>query len=369
MEQKIGIVTIYDLNNYGNRLQNYATLNYLNKNGYYAETLIVEYVTLFQVFKNFLKKLLGKDIYKEWNLTQESKERISSLSELDKKRYKKFYDFTYRYAPPRYIKYIGRICLSPNHSFDKIFVGSDQVWNPTIAQATNTEFLRFVASKKRVAWAASFGVDNIELHKKRIIKGIKEIPYLSVREESAKNIIKKMCERDAEILIDPTLLLDAKDWKGISQKPENIECDRDYILTYFLGGRPNRANILLREYKNKGYKIYNLADKTDETLYSLGPEEFLYLLEHAKLVLTDSFHACAFSFIFDRPFIVFQRAGRNSGMMSRITTFLNMFDLTRKYIDSGINNDVFEHDYTVGKKILEKEREKVHDFLELVMNS
>ena len=367
MEQKIGVVTIYDLDNYGNRLQNYATIKYLNSNGYSAETLIVDYVTPFEFVKNIIKKILGKNIYKDWNLTQECQDKIAVLDEIDKRRYERFYRFTYSYMPPRYVKYIGRFCLTKNVFYDKVFVGSDQVWNPTIAQASDAEFLRFVSSEKRVAWAASFGINDIDLHKERIIKGIKGIPYISVREESGKKIIKELCGKNVDVLIDPTLLLDEEEWGAISIKPENIDCECKFILTYFLGRRSERVNNTLNDYKKIGYKIYNLLDREMSELYSLGPAEFLYLLSHAELVLTDSFHACVFSFIFDKPFIVYSRNGKYGNMMSRIETLLNTFDLTRKYIDSGLVNDVFEHDYSIGKRMLVKERKKVHDFLKTAM--
>lgn len=93
------------------------------------------------------------------------------------------------------------------------------------------------------------------------------------------------------------------------------------------------------------------------------PSEFIYLIANAKLVMTDSFHACVFSFLFNKPFLVYSREGSEGNMMSRMDTLLGKFDLKRKYVDSGLSNDIFECDYSNGYKQLVKERAKVEAFL------
>ena len=99
----------------------------------------------------------------------------------------------------------------------------------------------------------------------------------------------------------------------------------------------------------------------------MGPSEFLYLIAHAELILTDSFHACVFSFIYERTFLVYNRQGTDN-MMSRMQTLFTKFNLERKYVDSGLENDIFEYDYTVGKKRLVEEQKKVISFLKESMH-
>lgn len=109
-------------------------------------------------------------------------------------------------------------------------------------------------------------------------------------------------------------------------------------------------------------------DYTQFNVFISGPSEFIYLIEHASLVLTDSFHACVFSFLFNKPFLVYSRQSDNmENMMSRIETFLSKFHLERKYVNSGLINDVMECDYIEGFKQLEIERKKVIEFLKMSM--
>ena len=97
--------------------------------------------------------------------------------------------------------------------------------------------------------------------------------------------------------------------------------------------------------------------------YTCGPSEFLYLIHHARLVCTDSFHACVFSILFDTQFYVFEREDKLESMNSRIETLLNKFDLNehrkKDYTEYSIN-----HDYTNAYKILESERKKFKLFLD-----
>ena len=83
-----------------------------------------------------------------------------------------------------------------------------------------------------------------------------------------------------------------------------------------------------------------------------------------KIVLTDSFHACVFSILFNKPFLVYKRYSSEGDMMSRIKTLLETFKLERKYVDNGLDNDIFECDYEESYKILEIERQKFHNFVQ-----
>ena len=150
---------------------------------------------------------------------------------------------------------------------------------------------------------------------------------------------------------------------------KNIDYSKPYILTYFLGNRSEQIESDMKKYAREyNYKLYNLMDYTQFNVFISGPSEFIYLIEHASLVLTDSFHACVFSFLFNKPFLVYSRQSDNmENMMSRIETFLSKFHLERKYVNSGLINDVMECDYIEGFKQLEIERKKVIEFLKMSM--
>ena len=50
-------------------------------------------------------------------------------------------------------------------------------------------------------------------------------------------------------------------------------------------------------------------------------------------------------------------------MLSRMDTLMHTFGLERKYVNSGIENELLECDYSYGFTQLEKERQKVNKFL------
>ena len=110
-------------------------------------------------------------------------------------------------------------------------------------------------------------------------------------------------------------------------------------------------------------EVYELLNPNDKVAGTVGPSEFLWLFDHADIILTDSFHACVFSFLFNKPFIVYDRNWDGGNMNSRLETLLSKFSLERKYANSGIENDIWEHDYTEGYKELEIERKKSIEFL------
>ena len=208
--------------------------------------------------------------------------------------------------------------------------------------------------------SASFGVDAIG-NDPEIVKCLNDFKALSVREESGAKIIKELTGREATVLVDPTMLLTQSEWRKIEKKPKGA-ADDGFILTYFLSPKCKDAEKKLSEIR-QGRPVYELLNPNDSVAGIAGPSEFLWLFDHADLILTDSFHACVFSFLFNKPFVVYDRNWNEGNMNSRLETLLRKFSLERKYSYSGLENDIWEHDYTEGYKQLEAEREKAIRFL------
>lgn len=361
---KVGIVTIYDLDNYGNRLQNYATVKYLEQLGISAETLIINEHSVVIWSKNIIKKLSGKKPYIHWNLKQECDPRINGWSEEKKKKYYAFYEFSHKYTNIKYVNYFHIMPYLLDKEYDYFIAGSDQVWNPTIGQAVNWEFLSFAQRKKKVSWAASFGINSIPENEKNYIKKwLSKFDNISIREDSGAKIVKSLTGKSAEVLIDPTLMLDAEQWRQISKKSCGRNTDK-YILKYFLGDQSAENKKYIDEIaKENVLEIYELADINQPLIYEAGPSEFIDLIYNAELVCTDSFHACVFSILFNKPFLVFERNGRGSGMGSRIKTLLTRLGLERKMPGCVDKDGIFENDYTHTHQLLISERKKTEAFL------
>ena len=339
--KEIAILTNLDILNYGNRLQNYAVQKVYESLHVSAETLLPWETT-------FLRKTY-------YNL------KLFRFLFLNK-RERSFILYNKNIMWGRhYVKKRNEVKI--NKYYDFFSVGSDQIWNPLWIK-NDFFFLPFVPPEKRISYAASFGVSEIPEDKKEMVReNLLKFKAISVREDAGAKIVKDLTGRDAEVLIDPTLMLDKEDWIKVENKPRKVDFSKPYILTYFLGKRTERINDDLSKIATENnLQIFNLMDKSVKELYITGPSEFIYLIHHAKLVMTDSFHACVFSFLFQKPFLLYESEG-SCNMMSRMDTLFNKFDLRRKFVDSGLPNEIFESDYSEGFQNLQKERDKAIKFL------
>lgn len=349
------IITLNGNYNYGNRLQNYALVEYLNLNfNSNTKTLWDKniHVNKFTQFKNKIKYIL------------KSKYRYDIIR---KNNIKKFTDkyFDIHYDEPS---------STLNINYKNFIVGSDQVWNPLfwsdVEKEYKTYFLRFADEQKRIAYAASFGISELPREYHEMFKeGLKEIPYISVREKAGADIVKQLTGRDVPVLVDPTLLIEAEHWRTLEMQPVWYKGEK-YILTYFLGNVPPMLDRLAKDYN---YKIFNLMDRKSFDLYVSRVEEFLYLIDHAELVCTDSFHACVFSILFNTPFLVVDRQQKGvANMTSRLDTLLGLFEMRNRYID--FNTDkleqekIFNVDFTCVKDIQKREQKRSYAFLKQAMH-
>ena len=103
---------------------------------------------------------------------------------------------------------------------DCFLVGSDQVWNPFINGFDASYALSFKTSAKKIAYSASLGIDKNVPQKwlNTLADSLADFSYISVREESAKNILKPFVIRTINVDLDPTLLLNAKDYEPLEKK-------------------------------------------------------------------------------------------------------------------------------------------------------
>ena len=352
MGKGVGIVTLYDPKpNYGNRLQNLAVQTVLEKMGFETVTYSFEKSEygLKWMVKYILQIISGYRLSKNNAYWKEIPPKVFSFNRFNR----------------QYIKTERITSITDISQRDFYVVGSDQTWNATWYE--NNEFkkkmylLAFADPQKRVCFAPSFGVDSLpEALKPWFQKELEKFPYLSVREDAGARIIKDLTGKDATVMIDPTMLLTPDDWRKFEKKPAKAK--EDYILTYFLSPKCSEAKEMLGATKDTR-DVYELLNAEDAVTRASDPCEFLWLFDHADLVLTDSFHACIFSFLFNKPFLVYDRNWTDGNMNSRLETLLKKFHLERKYASAGLENDVWEHDYTDGYKQLALERQKATDFL------
>lgn len=243
------------------------------------------------------------------------------------------------------------------------------MWNPNFGLVGNFKYLDFVINKTKIAFAASFGVENVpnETHAE-YTKGLKKLNYISVREERGKEIVEELTGRkDVEVLVDPTMLLTAEEWDKVSKRPRMLKSNK-YILTYFLGALSDeRKKIINKVAKENNCDVINLLDKNNP-FFECGPSEFLFLEKNAFLICTDSFHSSVFAILYNTPFLVYDREDNNVSMNSRIDTLLSKFKLEERKYKGKITKNDLKCNYIEAFKILEQERKKAFEFLEKALD-
>lgn len=356
---KIGQITLDGNFNYGNVLQKYAMQSVLNR---FGET---EY--LWHSPENFMPFVWYKMGWKEHiklvlNWRGFRKKIFSNAHGMEMIRQGKIHEWCARYIKTR--KLVGDFAKSVD-DYDFLISGSDQVWNPA-NDDLEILFLLFAPPEKRVAYAASISCPSIPVEKQSLYKqGLTGMAHISMREQQGADMVKAYSGCEVPVVVDPTLLLTPDDWRKVSRMPVWYHGE-DYILTYFLGKKPEVVKRLKQE---MGLKVINLLDESVYEHYVTGPDEFLWAIEHAKLVYTDSFHGTVFSILFRTPFVVCNRMGNKvtEKMGSRIDTLLDYFDLKerRGTKENGffIENPMVEPDWSKVDGVLTRERERSDAYL------
>lgn len=360
---KIGIVTIIDYYNYGNRLQNYAVSHVLQKYFHCKVVTLEAYSERHPTdgrLGAWVKEEIGRQLCRFFPALSE---RVLNT---DMRRWANFQNWTLHNIPIRRFYNCDILPKSLNEEFDYFFAGSDQIWNYRFKQFKPDDyFLTFAEHSKRVSISASFGMESISQEKSDFYKkNLSGFKYISVREKTGAYIVKTLIGRDVPVLIDPVMMLEHEEWLKILKKPR-IDCSKPFILKYCLGDTDTKK--LDQWASENNYLVYNLLDKNNQSLYSAGPGEFLTLIEKASLIYTDSFHCVAFSIIFHKPFLVLERGGKENYITSRLDTILETFGFQDRWANSLSEEDYLKCDYKEVDNILLSERKKALDYINEVL--
>lgn len=237
--------------------------------------------------------------------------------------------------------------------FDAYIVGSDQVWRPKYSPKLMTYFLDFAKENdkvKKIAYAASFGVDNWEFSKKETSEALKLAPLfdlITVRESSGVNLVEKYLKCRATHVLDPTMLLNREKYLKLIEKPTcNLHKSDGDLFCYVLDQSQEVSNSIKDCATSMGYKpfycnyktpFYQLEKSNQKEECVVPPvEQWLKSFVDAKMILTDSFHGVVFSIIFNKPFWVITNSDRGT---ARFTSLLKEFDLDNRIVSDISNID------------------------------
>lgn len=357
---KIGLISFHRANNYGAVLQAYALSDIIKRLGYnpitidYKNQSIENSYALYYFKGRSLKSIISGAI----------------TYHIRKKKKYKYEDFRSKFLT----LYEVTDLFSMNCDiFSKFITGSDQVWNYKIILFDKVYFLNFVYDhKKKNSYAASFGFDRVpDEFLDDYKKLLSDFNHISVRESQGANIIKELIGRDAEVCLDPTMLLSGDEWCKISH---DFKSKKDYILIYQMATSQSLLDFAVYLSKKTNCDIIYISDairKRIKATYAsgIGPLEFLGLLKNAKYVVTNSFHGTAFSINFNKPFFV-EMLPPPANVNSRLKSILDIFDLRSRQIINGNNDNIFnEIDYTSVNQKLELERQRSLDYLKRILEN
>ena len=321
----LGVCLKYQQHNYGSKLQALATVKMFEELGVEYEIIRYNKKTFKFIVKSlprFFNFVFLNDRYDQIQRKLEYKRHPDILKNVNE-RDKAFDDFDVHFKDNLsevYKSYddLRRRCPQ---KYSKAITCSDQLWSPS-ALGSGFYNLMFVPTQTpKVSWASSFGVSRIPWYQKgRTKKFLKRIENISMRENRGSEIVKELTDRDVPVLMDPVFAFDRQVWdEMVPTAPSEWG---EYIFCYFLGSNPEHRKAANELAAKTGLKIvtmrhldrYVAGDESfgDFAPYDVDPVRFLNILRNATYVCTDSFHGTAFSIIFEKKFLVFDRYNNKS---------------------------------------------------------
>lgn len=367
---KIGILTLPLLTNYGGILQAYALQTILERMGH--EVIVIDDKSRFILKVKQKPYVYAKRFIKKYIL----KENIRVFSE---QYHRHTYSIIGQYTQSFISEYIHKLEISnlsilQKKNLDIIIVGSDQVWRPSYNAPIAKAYLNFAKSWKikRIAYAASFGTDEWEYTPKQTkccMKLLHQFSAISVREESGIRLCHEHFRSEAKHVLDPTFLLNCNDYIQLIKRA-NIHDSKGELFCYILDETENKdllieqvsKKLALTPFYTKNKKIFSESLITEKIVPPV--EQWLLGFQKAKFVVTDSFHGCVFSILFNKPFIVYGNAERG---MARFDSLLSLFELQDRFVSSFEEYKQKEFkaiDWSNVNQILDQKRKESIYFLE-----
>lgn len=348
MMATVAIISRHAISNYGSLLQAFALEQTIRDLGYDAQT--IDYIRKEEKSWHLCKVELTKS---RWNANLLTRAVFYAVNIPNRARqFSRFGKFRRELLHlTREYSSIDEMKIEPPKA-DLYCTGSDQVWNETIYDQLDwAYFLTFLGNQKRIAYAASFGKDNVKGELKTQVRdALSKYNRISVREQSGQVILSDLGVSGI-VALDPTLLLSREKWEEVIGETKTPQ--EKYILFYQIHKNDALVDYALRYAKKIGCKIINISVSFTQKHAGMelkclpSYQEVLALFKGAHCIVTDSFHATAFSINFNKQFVTILpklSASRiksilaTMGLENRVLTNTNDLDLPEKQIDYSLIN-------------------------------
>ena len=327
---KIKTITCHEVYNHGASLQEFALLKYLKNIGHNAQTIHYKpnYLSGHFKLRSISNPRFDKPLLRQLYILAKLPGRIFAL-----KRKKAFDEFSRKYINTDSKLYRSNEELKEDlPEADAYICGSDQIWNSFFQNGKDPSFyLNFVPSNKlKISYAASFAIDAIEESLKPFVKeNIERIDEISVRESSGLKILEDLSITRAVQVLDPVFLIGSKYWEDTFVTP----IKEKFIFVYDFESNKNIERISIETAKKHNLKIFTVNQNityADKNFFKKSPEVFLSLISNANFIIGNSFHALAFSLIFNKIFFV---VDRNEKINTRMRDFMSSLNLSYLNLD------------------------------------
>jgi len=368
---KIKTITCHEVYNHGATLQEYALLKYLESKGHKAEAInykppyLSNHFNMWSISNPFFKKNI---VFKILYIILKLPKRIINL-----RRKRAFDSFSKTHIKSTKIVYHSNEELKRHIPKAEAFIcGSDQIWNSFFQNGKDPAFyLDFVPNDKlKLSYAASFAIDKLEDEIKSFVReSVSRLNFVSVREESGKKILEDLGIKNVHQVLDPVFLLPPEDWEFLqSQSKEN----NDYIFIYDFDSNPlieKMALLLKGKFNWNIITVNELITYADKNYFLYGPDKFLSLIKNARFVISNSFHAVAFSIIFQKDFVVFNREDKINTRMRDLLQSIGLEHLLISNEEMALTHQVGSLNYSEINTRLNLLIDKSKNYLNNSLNS
>lgn len=370
---KIGILTITPNVGFGGILQAYALKNVLDRvTGGNTEVINYKYKPSFKSKLSFLVHFLSSICRGNF-----SKLTFDGDYYYRSKNVRPFHD--------KFLNFSNMVSSSRdlirliNESYDAVVVGSDQVWRPKYVLGIENYFFQGIRPEiSKIAYAASFGVYEWEFSNEETNKCselICEFKYVSVREESGVALVKNKLDYTGNVYcdLDPTLLAGKVTFEKFLSKPKDYD---NYIFTYILDGNGSKSYIVTQIKDIFKLNIFNFNTSAENFSKPLKErvaprvEDWLSGIFYSSFVVTDSFHGCVFSILFNKPFFVYVNKRRGAERFNSILGLLGLKD-RMIYNQDEFNENILKNDidWDLINTILATKRNEIIQRLTKLLNN
>lgn len=294
---KIGILTFPGSPSHGAALQMFALYRVLCKQGHDVEII------------NYIPDSVNHKQKRERNLRSVAVDCVSRLFVKSSKPAFEEFEEQMRKYPISALSETNQLQKIAKR-YDRIIVGSDQVWNPAVTGNDMNYYLAFSDnSKQKASYAPSFGMSDVLLSDRvQISTLLSDFAYLSAREVRGAEIIQDLIGKDVPVVLDPTMLVQREIWKRLENKVKIPE--GKYVLYYAIKPSENLKSFA-QQFADKldiqlitiGGRLREYIDRKTHPVSGIGPKEFLWLIDNADYVVTNSFHGTAFSIIMQKKLL------------------------------------------------------------------